>query len=262
VLELGAFIFGLLVGSFLNVCIHRLPRDLSVVRPRSFCPACGATIAWYDNIPLMSYLILLGRCRHCRARIPLRYPVVELATGVSFALAVHWAGLSGETARQCVLASILIVLAASDLETRILPDEFTLGGLAAGLAFSWLVPREDGLLRLLFWNLSPRWGSLLESVSAAALLAGMLWAAGFFYRLWRGREGLGLGDVKMIAMMGAFMGLEGALAAMILGSVSGAVLGLAYILWTGQDPRTYPLPYGTFLAMAGLGWSIFRLILF
>src|SRR5690348_4331700 len=127
-----AFLAGLLVGSFLNVCVYRLPRDLSVVRPRSFCPGCEKQIAWYDNIPLLSYVLLGARCRHCKARIPVRYPIVELATGAAFAVCVASLGLGWPAAKYAILSAILITLIASDFEERILPDEFTLGGAAVG----------------------------------------------------------------------------------------------------------------------------------
>src|SRR4029077_9090137 len=121
-----AFLFGLLIGSFLNVCIYRLPRDLSVVRPRSHCPYCEHMIAGYDNIPLFSFLILRGKCRHCGAKIPWRYPLVELCTGVLFALVVAALGLTLPALKYCIYGAILIDLIATDLEERILPDEFTL----------------------------------------------------------------------------------------------------------------------------------------
>ena len=134
---------GLLIGSFLNVCIFRLPRDLSVVSPaRSFCPECETTIAWYDNIPVVSYLVLGARCRQCKAHIPVRYLLVEIATGVAFALCVGKLGLSLSALKYCIYSAIMIALIASDIEERILPDEFTLGGTVVGLAFAPFVPLE------------------------------------------------------------------------------------------------------------------------
>src|ERR1039458_9901222 len=140
-----AFLFGLLIGSFLNVCIYRWPRDLSVVRPRSHCPSCEKTIAWYDNIPLLSYALLGGRCRHCRARISPRYPVVELLTGALFFVFVWRLGPSLAAVKFCLLSALLVGLTFSDLEARILPDEFTLGGMAAGLVLAWFVPVNDDI---------------------------------------------------------------------------------------------------------------------
>ena len=135
-----ALLFGLLIGSFLNVCIYRWPRDLSVVRPRSHCIACGKTITWRDNIPLVSYLLLRARCRHCGARISLRYPAVELLTGLCFFYFVWTLGPTVPALKMCVLAALLIGLLFADLEERILPDELTLGGTVAGLIFSFFVP--------------------------------------------------------------------------------------------------------------------------
>src|SRR5438132_9924096 len=140
-----AFLFGLLIGSFLNVCVFRLPRDLSVVRPRSFCPGCERMIAWYDNIPLISYALLGAKCRHCGARIPLRYPVVELATGVAFAACFHLLGPTWYAVKFSAFSAILIALIATDFEERILPDEFTLGGTALGLILAWFVPMDGGI---------------------------------------------------------------------------------------------------------------------
>jgi leader peptidase (prepilin peptidase)/N-methyltransferase len=251
------FFFGLLIGSFLNVCIYRLPRDLSVVRPsRSYCPHCNVTIAWYDNIPLLSYVLLRGRCRRCEGRISARYPIVELLTGVLFAVATYQHGVTPAAAKTCLFASLLIALIFSDLEQFILPDEFTLGGLAAGLILAWFVPLNDDTASALFWlmsmNLEGASASLADAVLGASLPAGFLWLGGVLYEKVRSREGLGLGDVKMVAMMGAFLGLRGSLLAMIVGSVLGSLAGLTYIKLTGKDPGTTHLPFGTFLGIGGL----------
>ena len=143
IVALLAFVAGLLIGSFLNVCIFRLPRDLSVASPaRSFCPECEKTIAWYDNIPVVSYVVLGARCRHCKAHIPVRYLLVEIATGAAFALCVGKLGLTLPALKYCIYSAIMIALIASDIEERILPDEFTLGGTVVGLAFAPFVPLE------------------------------------------------------------------------------------------------------------------------
>ena len=149
-----AFAFGLLIGSFLNVCVYRLPRDLSVVRPRSYCPACEHPIAWYDNVPLVSYAILRGACRHCKAGIPARYPIVEVLTGVLFFVYVLRMGPTPAAAKYCLLGALLVGLLFSDLEERILPDEFTLGGTVAGLALSFFIPVQDITAHAIFWLLS------------------------------------------------------------------------------------------------------------
>ncbi|HTA68834.1 MAG TPA: prepilin peptidase [Bryobacteraceae bacterium] len=257
-----AALAGLLIGSFLNVCIYRLPRDLSVVRPRSFCPECEKPIAWFDNVPLLSYLLLKGRCRKCGARIPMRYPIVELLTGVSFFCAVSMLGPTAAAVKFCVFAAIAITLMFSDLEERILPDEFTLGGAVAGIIFAGFVPFVWGIVRLLLMRTdNPRLASMGESLFAAVFCGGTLWLVGFLYEKLRHREGLGFGDVKMVAMIGAFLGLQGALMTLIAGSLLGAVVGLCYIWFTGKDASTYELPFGTFLGAAALGVGFFSSVL-
>jgi leader peptidase (prepilin peptidase)/N-methyltransferase len=260
-----ALIAGLLIGSFLNVCVYRLPRDLSVVRPRSFCPGCEKTIAWYDNIPVASYVILGARCRHCSARIPLRYPMVEIATAIAFAICVAAFGWSLGALKFCIFSAILIALIASDLEERILPDEFTLGGTALGLLLAFVGPvgSEPGAMELMWVRLllpstlNPRWLSLAESAIGAGLSSGMIWLVGWLYQKVRHREGLGFGDVKMIAMIGAFLGLKAALLTLIVGSLFGSLGGLAYIWLTGKDASTYELPFGSFLGASALAVALY-----
>jgi leader peptidase (prepilin peptidase)/N-methyltransferase len=250
-----AALAGLLIGSFLNVCIYRLPRDLSVVMPRSFCPECEKPIAWFDNIPLLSFALLRGRCRHCGQPIPLRYPIVELLTAAAFACAIWFLGVTAVGLKFSVFGAILVTLVFSDLEERILPDEFTLGGTAAGLAFAAFVPLRWSILQL-FLPLSTihnqRMISVVDALLSAAFCSGVLWAVGALYQKIRHREGLGLGDVKMVAMIGAFLGIEGALLAIIAASLLGAVVGLFFIWFTGKDASTYELPFGTFLGVAAL----------
>ena len=253
-----AGLFGLLIGSFLNVCIYRLPRDLSVVAPRSFCPACQQPIAWFDNIPVLSFLLLRGRCRHCHARIPVRYALVEFLTGALFFCAVLALGFTAAAAKLCVFCAIMIELTFSDLEARILPDEFTLGGAVLGLIFAAVLPTGGGLWRFLLPDLrNPRVLSVIEAAFAALFTAGMLWLTGTIYQKLRHREGLGLGDIKMIALIGSFLGLQGVLLTLIIGSTAGAVLGLAYILFTRQDAARYELPFGSFLGVAAIGVAFY-----
>ena len=256
-----ALLFGLLIGSFLNVCIYRWPRDLSVVRPRSHCPSCEKTIAWYDNIPLLSYALLGGRCRHCRARISPRYPVVELLTGTLFFVFVYTLGPSLAALKMCVFSAILVGLVFADLEERILPDELTLGGALVGLVFAVFVPVPDITAQALLWlaglDLTPGIPqSLAEAAFGAILPALFLWGGGWVYYKVRHREGLGFGDVKLIAMVGAFLGLRGALLTLILGSIAGSVLGYGYIKLTGKDASTYELPFGSFLGAAALAVAL------
>jgi leader peptidase (prepilin peptidase)/N-methyltransferase len=249
-----ALVFGLLIGSFLNVCIHRWPRGRSVVKPRSHCVRCRKFIPWSDNIPLVSYLVLRGRCRYCHAAISPRYPVVELLTGLLFFYQVRTFGFGLTAFKMCVLSAIALALMFCDMEKRLLPDELTKGGIVIGLCFAPFVPVPDFSARLFFMIARvevPAWvGSLSESVLGAALPAFFLWFGGWMYYQVRHREGLGFGDVKLIAMVGSFLGVRGALLTLILGSLAGSLIGYTYIKLTGKDPATYELPFGTFLGAA------------
>jgi leader peptidase (prepilin peptidase) / N-methyltransferase len=255
-LELLAGLFGLLIGSFLNVCIYRWPRDLSVVRPRSACVECEEPIAWYDNVPVLSYLLLRGRCRKCGAGIHWRYPLVELLTAASFVFFVHHSGLTAEAAKYCVFSSILIALVFTDLDTLLLPDELTIGGFLIGLGFALFAPVPDSTLHMLAWlfggNLGPRMGSLAEALFGAVIPAGAIWFAGWLLGKLRNKDALGFGDVKMLAMIGAFLGIRGALLTVMLAGIAGSVIGLTYIKVTGKDPGSYHLPFGSFLGAAAM----------
>lgn len=254
-----AFLAGLLIGSFLNVCVFRLPRDLSVVTPaRSFCPFCEKTIAWYDNIPVLSYILLRGKCRHCGARIPLRYPAVELGTAVAFAMCVAAFGATPSALKYALFSAIMITLIACDFEERILPDEFTKGGAVLGLILAWFVPlRPEFSPFLVPYTWGPRWLSVGESAIGAVISSGSIWFAGWMYEKIRHREGLGFGDVKMIFLIGAFLGLPAALLTLIAASLIGAVGGLLFIKFTGKDASTYELPFGSFLGAAALAAAIY-----
>jgi len=207
-------------------------------------------------VPLLSYAILSGRCRNCHERISLRYPVVELLTGALFFVLVYRYGLTLVAFKMCTFGAMMVALSFTDLEQRILPDEFTIGGTAVGLAFAIFAPSPDNTAHAVLWMVgleSHGWiTNLAAAAVAAGLPAGMLWFGGWLYSKIRHREGLGFGDVKMVALMGCFLGLEAGLAALIFGSVAGSVLGLAYIKITGNDPSTYELPFGTFLSAAAL----------
>jgi leader peptidase (prepilin peptidase)/N-methyltransferase len=251
-----ALLFGLLIGSFLNVCIHRWPRGRSVVRPRSHCVRCRKTIPWHDNVPVVSYLLLRGRCRYCGKHISLRYPAVELLTGLVFFYFFWRLGPGAAAAKNCVFCAILIALIFSDLEKRILPDELTLGGTLIGLAFAAFVPLHDESSMGLFWllglDLNGRLQSLCEAALGAAIPALFLWGGGWIYLKLRHREGLGFGDVKLMVMVGAFLGLQGTLTTLLAGSIAGSVISLLYIWIAKKDAATYQLPFGTFLGAAAL----------
>jgi leader peptidase (prepilin peptidase) / N-methyltransferase len=253
-----AGLFGLVIGSFLNVCVYRMPRDLSVAQPaRSFCPSCEKTLAWFDNIPLLSYLFLRGRCRHCDAGIPVRYPLVELGTAAAFFGLVLWLGPTLEALKYCIFAAIQIALVAMDFEERILADEFTKGGIAIGILFAAFVPMPGGIIQIFLPPDWPAWlASVAESAFSAAFLSGVLWSIGVMYEKIRGREGLGFGDVKMVGMIGAFLGLGPTLLTVVVGSLLGSIVGLLYIFLSRKDAATYELPFGSFLGVAALIVSV------
>ncbi len=259
---LYAFTFGLglLVGSFLNVCISRLPKEepseRSIVKPRSHCPKCNAPIAWYDNIPLLSYLLLGGKCRACQARISPLYPAVELLTALLFLACASMFGVSLAALKWAVLSGVLLVLVFTDILDRILPDPVNYFGLGAGLLFAlFLEPADDTAAwlagKLFAYPPPPAALSFADALFGAALGAGLLWLVGEVYFKWRGREGMGFGDVKMMAMAGAFLGPQRTFLTILVGSLLGSVLGLLFILVRRKD-TDYELPFGTFLGVAAL----------
>lgn len=241
------FLFGLVFGSFLNVCIYRLPRGLSVVRPGSACPRCKTPIHWYDNVPLLSWLLLRGRCRQCKARISPRYFLVELLTGLLFVGCYAAFGWSPSTFKFCAFAFLLLGLIFTDAETKLLPDALTLPGLAIGLALSLFVPVQDLGSRLLAsWielplssDVSWRVLSLVDSVLGAAVGASFIYGAGEIYRRARGVEGMGFGDVKLMAMIGAFLGVKLTIFTLFAASLVGSIFGLTTVLmvWLKRTRR-------------------------
>lgn len=251
-----AALYGLVLGSFLNVCIYRMPLDLAIWKPaRSFCPRCLGTIAWYDNLPVLSYLLLGGKCRRCAAKISWRYPVVELFTAMLFAGAIAKYGATADGYKLCAYAFLMVGCMFADLEERILPDEFTLGGTWVGLGLACLIALpKPMILPLLLWQskLPVMFVNLLEAMLGAALPTFIFWVVGELYLRFRGREGLGFGDVKMVAMMGAFYGLGPSLVGIAIGSVFASVFGVIYIKLRKEDARSYELPFGTFLGLGGL----------
>jgi leader peptidase (prepilin peptidase)/N-methyltransferase len=235
------FAFGLIFGSFLNVCIYRLPRGLSVISPRSACPQCHQPIAGYDNIPVLSWLILGGRCRHCHVRINPRYAIVELVCGLLFLLSFLRAGSAAEAAKGCVLCFLFLGLTFTDAETHLLPDAMTKPGLAMALIFSGfaLVPGPAFLLFPVHFQHGPTqfqlelqlgWRSLVNALMGAALGAGMLHAVSYVYLKLRKVEGLGFGDVKLMALAGAFLGPVLTLFVLCTSSVLGGAYGIFVLL--------------------------------
>ena len=227
----AAAAFGAVIGSFLNVCIHRLPRGASVVWPSSACPACGHALSWFENIPVVSYIGLRARCRSCGAPISMQYPIVEFLTAAMFALGWWYYGPGPLLVSRLLFGCMLIVLFAVDLEHHLLPDVITLPGIVIGFLISVIT--------------EPGWaGSLLGIVLGGGSL--YLIAEGY-YRL-RHEEGLGFGDVKMLAMIGAFVGWKLTIMTLFFASISGTIVGLLLIL-TKRGGMKYALPFGTFLAL-------------
>jgi leader peptidase (prepilin peptidase)/N-methyltransferase len=264
-------------GSFLNVCIYRLPREISVVSPRSFCPACSASIAAYDNIPVLSWIILRGKCRNCQARISPRYALVELLTGVFFVFSYLAAGSPAGALKLSALSFLLIGLIFTDAETKLLPDLQTKPGIALGLIFSLLVPLRDFSVPVITnWRLL----SLVNSLAGALLGSAFILGIALLYEAVRGVEGMGRGDVKLMALIGAFLGARQIVVVLTLGAVSGSIFGLLLILFVWRkrlarrrkrnpsEPasralrsawqsailiyRNFEIPFGVFLGAAGL----------
>src|SRR5271166_4829961 len=280
------FALGLCFGSFLNVCIYRLPRGQSVVTPRSACPNCGDPIPLYHNLPVLSWLILRGKCRSCAQPISPRYLVVEILTGVLFLGCFLHFGLTLAMLKCCVFGFLLLGLICTDAETKLLPDALTLPGLALGIAFSLLVPVNDLASRIIPALVSPamrgeiswRLWSLADSVLGAAVGASFLYGAAAIYLRARGVEGMGFGDVKLMALIGAFLGTKLTVLTIFAASLGGSLFGLSTVLavWMkrvrriearGTPPsearrrawhsarlalRYYEMPFGVFLGSMAL----------
>jgi leader peptidase (prepilin peptidase)/N-methyltransferase len=249
-----AFVGGLLLGSFLNVCAYRLPLRKNLIKGRSFCPSCGSTIRATDNIPVLSYILLRGRCRDCGGRIPLSYPLIELTTG--FLALFLWTRF-GELIPfvfYLVWGSLLILAFVIDLKERIIPDPITLGGIPIGIASAFFI----------------RDFTIVQSILGMLIGGGSLFLIGWIYEKASGVEGMGMGDVKLMAMIGAFVGWKLALLTIFLSSLVGAIFGLILILATRSSLKA-AIPYGVFIAPAAffsfiygqtlLNWY-FRLIRF
>jgi leader peptidase (prepilin peptidase)/N-methyltransferase len=229
-----AALLGLAVGSFLNVCIHRLPRGESLVYPPSRCPRCGRALRWHDNIPVLSWIWLGGRCGQCQAPISVQYPIVEVVTAALIVGIVMLTPPGPLLASRLVFACALVVLFAVDLEHHLLPNAITLPGIIVGWLFSFFAP--------------PGWQASLMGI---LLGAGLLYGTAAAYYLVRREEGLGMGDVKMLAMVGAFLGWKAVLLTLVLASFSGALVGIAMIA-TSRGGMRYALPFGTFLAVGAV----------
>lgn len=234
VLMLYALLIGLCVGSFLNVVIYRLPLGQSLVSPGSRCTKCGYQLRWYDNVPVLSWAWLGGRCRQCRTAISIQYPVVEIVTGLLFVLVVWLTPVGPLLVSRLILVAMLVALFGIDLEHQILPNSITLPGIVIGVMFSFIAP--------------PGWK---DALLGALLGAGVLYGIAAAYYAVRREEGLGMGDVKMLAMIGAFLGWKAVLVTLVLSSFSGAAIGMALIA-AQRGGMKLALPFGTFLAVGAL----------
>jgi leader peptidase (prepilin peptidase) / N-methyltransferase len=229
------FFIGLCVGSFLNVCIYRLPAGKSIVRPASACPACGAAIRWYDNIPLISYILLRGRCRGCDARISIRYPVIELLCGL-FAMGCGiYYGHSLPALVYFIFIAALLVITFIDIDHRIIPDVISLPGIPLGFIASFVLPQL-------------RWS---DSLIGIALGGGSLLAVAWGYQFITGKDGMGGGDVKLLAMIGAFLGWKGVLFTIMASSLIGSVVGITAMLKLGKGMKM-AVPFGPFLSIGAI----------
>lgn len=231
----AAFVLGCVVGSFLNVCIYRIPAGKSIVSPPSACPACGHRIRWYQNIPIFSYLFLGGKCAGCGMRISLRYPFVEAFTGGLFLLVLYFFGLSLATLVYWVFVAALVVITFIDLDHQIIPDVISLPGIIVGFACSFVIP----------------WHSWSDSLFGIFLGGGLLLGIAWVYELLTKREGMGGGDVKLLAMLGAFLGWKAIFPVIFIASLGGSLVGIPLILLRGENSR-FALPFGPFLAAAAL----------
>ena len=227
-------ILGLCIGSFLNVVIYRLPLKQSIVSPPSRCRNCDYLLQWYDNIPILSWLWLRGKCRKCGTGVSIQYPIVELITGALFVLVIWLTPIGPLLFSRLILVGILIALFGIDLEHQILPNVITLPGIVIGFLFSLVAP--------------PGWrDALIGILLGGGILYGIAWG----YYLWRREEGMGMGDVKMLAMIGAFLGWKAVIVTLILSSFSGAIVGLGMMAVQKGDMK-YALPFGTFLAIGAV----------
>jgi leader peptidase (prepilin peptidase)/N-methyltransferase len=231
-----AFLFGAAMGSFANVLIHRLPLGLSIVSPGSRCPSCSTGIRWFDNIPIVSYFILGGRCRSCQTAISPRYPLVEALSGLLFAAVVFRFGIQPAAVALALFAWALLVITFIDLDHRIIPDVISLPGTALGFAFSFV----------------PGFPRPLDSVLGVAFGAGVLFLVLYAYEKIMGEEGMGLGDVKLLAMIGAFLGWQSLPITIMVSSLTGSVVGVGYALIKGESVRKFPVPFGPFLALGAM----------
>jgi leader peptidase (prepilin peptidase)/N-methyltransferase len=263
---IAAAVFGAIIGSFLNVVIHRVPLEESIVFPNSRCPTCGGVIAFYDNIPVLSYAILRAKCRHCKEHISFRYPAVELLTAALFAGVAWHAGLTAALPFDLVFASALLALVFIDAEHMILPNVITYPGIVfavvARVAIPLLTgtPHFDDLPSLSHGALgdTPLWVTSLAGALIGALLGGgSLWLMGWTWEKLRGIEAMGLGDVKMMFMVGAYLGWRLTILTIFVGVLSGSIIGIFLMARHGQRNMQMLLPFGVFLGLGAIAALLF-----
>ncbi len=233
--QVAALMLGCILGSFYNVVIHRLPLGHSLIRPGSSCPSCGSGIAPYDNIPIISYLLLGGKCRQCKATISVRYPVVEALSGIFALVLFRRYGLHPQFAIEFVFFSLLLIIAFIDLDTFLIPDVLSLPGIILGLIFSFFTPR-------LTWA---------DSLIGILLGGGLLYLIAVLYGIVRHKEGLGGGDIKLLGMIGAFLGWQGVVFTVLASSVSGMIIAIPVMLRSGKGLGV-AIPFGPFLALGAV----------
>lgn len=238
---------GAAVGSFLNVCIYRIPLDQSIVKPRSHCPKCGAMIAWYDNIPVLSYLFLRGQCRHCKAPISPRYALVESLTAIFYLAVWLTYGFTVLTPIYFLVIGGLILATFVDLDHLIIPDRVSIGGMLAGLICSAAFPVLHDSTRVI--------DAVFLSLIGLVVGAGSLWLVAVLGKMAFRKDAMGLGDVKLLGAIGAFMGWEGVLFTIMLSSLAGSLMGLFFI-FTGRHEWQSRIPYGPYLALAAVIWIL------
>ncbi len=256
IIAIFVVLFGLIIGSFLNVCIVRIPEGKSIVAPASACPKCGAAVRPYDNIPVVSYLLLRGKCRSCKTKISPIYPLVEILTALLFYACYRAFGLTSEALKWAVFSCLMIVSVFTDLRERILPNVVNFTGFALALILSLFTKPVDGTALFIARHISTLALplpvlSFLDALLGGALGSSLLWLVSEAYFRIRGREGMGLGDVKMMLMAGAFLGIKRTLLTIFAGSILGSILGIAFIL-ARRKGSDYELPFGSFLGMAAL----------
>ncbi|MFB3923150.1 MAG: A24 family peptidase [Terriglobia bacterium] len=252
-------LFGLAFGSFLNVCISRLPRGESVISPRSHCPKCGKPIRWYDNFPVVSYILLRARCRDCRTSISPVYPTVEILTAAALLGALNRYEFSPEFIKYAVLAMLLIVLIFTDLNERRIPHPVTLLGMGLGLLLSLIIPVDPQPMEWLFRRfgifLTFPVSSLAGAVAGALVGGGIFYVIGALFLRLTGKEGLGFGDVMLMLMVGTFLGVPLTLMTILLGSLLGTVVAVPLEILSPRF-RHHPWPFGSFLGAAAIYVSL------